>query len=336
MAWTDQLNIKAKIGQLLMVGFEGSEFSPKLKNFLDQYRPGGIILFARNFIDPPQLTELCRQLHKWAAEQSPPIPLLIATDHEGGRVQRFKKDFTILRPPAEIKTPEEAYKTGKLIGDELTAAGVNMNMMPLLDINTNPDNPIIADRAFGDTPGRVIELALPFIGGMREEGVIAVGKHFPGHGDTSKDSHKTMPVVDAPQETLYNRELVPFQAAFRAGLSAVMTAHVLYPAWDEDNPATLSTFILNGILRREMNFDGIIISDDMLMGALESDTIGATACQAFMTGVDLFIIGAEADTQVQIFDSLLAACENDMLAGKRLEEALRRLFKLKRKFLLKD
>ncbi len=336
MTRIDELSLEAKLGQLLMLGFEGTEFSPELRRFCQKTRPGGVILFERNFVNRRQLTQLCSDLRNWALEHSPPIPLLIATDHEGGRVQRFKEDFTVLPPPGEISDSEQAYWLGKVIGAELKSVGVNMNMAPLLDVNSNPHNPIIGDRSLGSNPQRVIQLALPLIKGMQEEGMIAVGKHFPGHGQTDLDSHKDLPTVSVTEETLQQRELAPFKAAIAANLSAVMTAHVLYPAWDKSNPATLSPFILHKILRQKMEFDGIIISDDLLMGALKNANIGSVACRALLAGVDLLLIGAQPDSQVQVLESLQAAWESGALSAGRLEESLRRLFKLKAQYLTGD
>jgi beta-N-acetylhexosaminidase len=333
MAWIDELSLEAKLGQLLMVGFDGTEFSPGLRRFCQKYRPGGVILFERNFVNRQQLTRLCSDLQNWALEQSPPIPLLIATDHEGGRVQRFKEDFIPLPPAGTISSPEQAYWLGKLMGTELKAAGINMNMAPVLDVNSNSNNPIIGERSLGNNPQRVIQLALPLIKGMQEEGVIAVGKHFPGHGQTDLDSHQTLPTVAAEKKILQQRELPPFKAAIAANLSAVMTAHVLYPAWDESNPATLSPFILNKLLRQKMGFDGIIVSDDLLMGALKDAGIGSVACRSLLAGVDLLLVGTQPDSQVLVLESLQTARESGALSVRRLEESLRRLFKLKAQYL---
>lgn len=334
MAWIDELSIEAKLGQLLMVGFEGTEFSPEFRSFCQRYRPGGVILFARNFVNRQQLKQLCSDLQNWALTQSPPIPLLIATDHEGGRIQRFKEGFTILPPPGYISTPEQAHWTGKIIGAELASVGINMNMAPLLDISSNPNNPIIGDRALSNDPQEVIQLALPFIEGMQEKGVIAVGKHFPGHGDTDLDSHKDLPTVSANMETLHKRELLPFQTAITAKIPALMSAHVLYPAWDKTNPATLSPTILKKLLRQQMGFNGVIISDDLLMGALQGATIESVVCRAVQAGVDLLLIGANSDSQIKAAKALRAAYKRGSISTSRLDESLQRLFKLKNQYLV--
>ena len=328
------LSAPAKLGQLLMLGFEGGEFSPGLERLLQKYRPGGVILFERNYRNRRQLKQLCRNLQTWALSQSPPLALFIATDHEGGPVQRFRREFTILPPAAEINDPQQAYWLGKVIGRELAAVGLNMNMAPVLDVNSNPQNPIIGKRAFADSPRGVIELTIPFIKGMQEEGIIAVGKHFPGHGDTTLDSHKALPVVSAGEKTLLRRELPPFKAAVLGGrVDVMMTAHVLYPAWDKNDPATTSAFILQKILRQKLGFDGIIISDDLLMGALAGAQIGQTACRALEAGVDILLLCAESETQEQVFDALQDAYQRGRLTEERLQESLARIWKIKQRYL---
>ncbi|MBI5788404.1 MAG: beta-N-acetylhexosaminidase [Candidatus Schekmanbacteria bacterium] len=332
----DQLSLKAKIGQLLLIGFDGCEFTPELEHYLDQYSPGGVILFKRNYQNRQQLIKLCSELQSWAKKQFPAIPLFIAVDHEGGRVQRFRSEFTLLPPAGTIKSAQEAYRIGKTMGRELTGAGINMNLAPVLDVNSNPQNPIIGDRSYGSTPERVIELALPLMLGMMEEGLIAVGKHFPGHGDTSLDSHLALPTVDAAPDILRQRELAPFAAAIGNGLPAIMTAHVLYPAWDGNNPATTSPFILTELLRRQMGFAGVVISDDMLMKALNSDKIEIVAVQSFMAGVDFFIVGDKKDIQINIFESLYKAVQNGLITDSRLDQSLQRIFNLKTKYITRN
>ncbi|HEX9154160.1 MAG TPA: glycoside hydrolase family 3 protein, partial [Nitrospira sp.] len=241
-----ELTSREKIGQLLMVGFMGTSVTPELASFIKEYKPGGVILFSRNLESVGQIVELTNDLQRC----SPRSPLLISIDQEGGRVSRLPKGFTIF-PPCELlgrcNSSELAYAAAATIAKELKAVGVNMNMAPVLDVNSNPDNPVIGDRAFGSTPDVVSEMALVTAAGLQDHKVVACGKHFPGHGDTNADSHKELPVVQASRERLEVVEFPPFRRAVTAGIATMMTAHVLYKALDDQLPATLSSAVITNL-----------------------------------------------------------------------------------------
>jgi len=273
---------------LLVLGFDGPVLPDRVRDLLGQGL-GGVALFARNLADADQVRRLNREIREAARDWPPP---LIAVDQEGGRVQRLRR-LCSLRPPAREVGRQgsgAARDLGRSIGEDLRDLQFNTDFAPVLDLDTHPANPIIGDRAFGETPEEAIGPALSFLGGLRDAGIQPCGKHFPGHGDARADSHLEMPVIEAPEDLMSRREMVPFQAAFQAGLDLVMTAHCLYPALDPDLPATLSRTILRNWLRDRLGYQGCVISDDLGMKAISdrypSDFVARQGLQA---GLDLFL-----------------------------------------------
>lgn len=333
-----------------MIGFDGHRVSKELKEIVLHYCIGGIILFSRNIEDPVQLANLCNDLQVL----SPDIPLFISIDQEGGRVSRLKEPFTQL-PPARFfgrslererdtgaESPRERRRIveivnnlGRIIARELRSVGINMNLAPVLDTNTNPNNPVIGDRSFGSDPCMVSTLGNAFMEGLRENGVIATGKHFPGHGDTDCDSHKQLPVVQHDVERLERIELRPFIEAIGIGLETIMTAHILYPAWDPLMPATLSERIVKELLRKTIGFEGLILSDDMEMDAIARNySIEKATVNAVKAGVDVIIIGSDLEKQEGAVQSVLKAVDEGVLSETRIEESVERIKRLKNKYLL--
>lgn len=316
-----------------MLGFDGTAVSPGWAELQARYKPGGMILFARNLEDPAQIIALTNGLQT----RSPHCPLLIAIDQEGGRVSRLPKGFTIFPPCGLVgacRSEELAYAAAAVTAAELRAVGVNMNMAPVLDVHSNPDNPIIGDRAYGTGPDVVAELGVAAVRGFQGKGVVACGKHFPGHGDTSTDSHKELPVVKASVEVLFERELPPFRRAIAEGLASIMTAHVVYPALDAQRPATLSPAILTGLLREQLGFDGVIVTDDLEMHAIvDHHGIGDAAVQAFLAGADILLICKDHDRAVAAMEAVRKAVESGIISPDRLDTSVRRIMQLKRKFL---
>ena len=257
------MTLREAIGQLFILGFEGRVASQALKAFLRECHPGGLILFARNLGSPEELAALTATL-----QAASPTPLFVAIDQEGGRVARLGPPFTQWPSPSEVGafgSVKLTYALGEAMAKELLAVGINMNLAPVLDVLTNPENPVMAGRSFGADPKAVAQLGTAFFRGQRDAGVIAVGKHFPGHGDTVTDSHLALPVVRHDLARLLAVELAPFVEAIHEGIAALMTAHLLVPALDAEWPATLSRAILSDLLRDQLGFAGLIISDDLLM-----------------------------------------------------------------------
>ena len=322
------LSLAEKVGQLFMVGIEGTEVTPELAAWMATYGWGGVIIFGRNVESPVQLLCLTQGLQA-AAPACGHLPLLIAVDQEGGRVARLKAPFTTFPTAATVgQTGSEqlAYHVGAAIATELRAVGINMDMAPVLDVLTNPANTVIGDRAFGTDPHCVARQGVACMRGMHAAGVLAVGKHFPGHGDTRLDSHVALPVSERTVAQLEACELLPFQEAIAAGLQAIMTAHVIYKAWDPHQPATLSSSILSGILREEMRFPGVIISDDLEMAAV-SETLPweEVPLRALRAGVDLLLICHHRQRQEQAYARVFSAMQRGELPEALVDRAVARV-----------
>jgi beta-N-acetylhexosaminidase len=323
---------RQKIGQLFMVGFLGTSVTSDLASFIKEYKPGGVILFSRNLESVEQMVELTNDLQAC----SPHSPLLISIDQEGGRVSRLPKGFTIF-PPCDLlgrcNSTELAYAAAATIAKELRAVGVNMNMAPVLDVNSNPDNPVIGDRAFGTTPGVVGELGLATAAGLQDNKVVACGKHFPGHGDTNADSHKELPVVDASRERLENIEFPPFRRAIGQGIASLMTSHVLYRALDNEFPATLSPTIITDFLRRELRYDGVVLTDDLEMHAIiDHYGVEDAAVRAVLAGCDVLLICKDRDREVAAFGAVEQAVAAGTISTERLNLSAARIARLKERF----
>ena len=327
------MTLRHQVGQLFMVGLNGTELFQERSVWLKEYRPGGVILFSRNLADAAQIATLTNSLQ----EQTQDGPLFIAVDQEGGRVSRLPSGFTIFPPAAQIGARGSsalAYQAATITATELRAVGINMNMAPVLDIHTNPLNPVIGDRAFGTTVDRVGEMGMATIAGFQDHRMIACGKHFPGHGETVSDSHQELPTVDLPEDRLKQVECQPFSQAIHHGLATIMTAHVLYPALDQTMPATLSSRILTTLLRQEMGFTGLIISDDLEMNAITDHwSIGEAAIHSLQAGADLLLICHHQDRQTEAIEAVQKAVDQGILSRDRIESSLARLNHLKDQFL---
>lgn len=328
------MTLRDKVGQLFMLGFLGTSVSKDLAGLMETYRPGGMIVFARNLESADQIAHLTNELQKLAR----PAPLLLAIDQEGGRVSRLPAGFTIFPPCGvlgQCGSTELAYAVAAATALELRAVGLNMNMAPVLDLNTNPNSPIIGDRAFSADPKQVSELGVATIAGLQDNRVIACGKHFPGHGDTTADSHKELPIMDGTAERLHQMELRPFRFAIEHGLTTVMTAHVLYPGLDPQYPATLSPVILTDLLRHQLGFDGVILTDDLEMQAIvDHYGIEEAAVLALQAGADILLICKDQSREVKTMEAVYQAVKDGTLPEQRLETSLRRIARLKERFLM--
>ena len=284
-------------------------------------------------MDVEQVASLTNSLQ----EHAPNPPLLIAIDQEGGRVSRLPQGFTIFPSAASIaacQSTDVAYAMAEITAKELRAVGINMNMAPVLDVNSNPGNPIIGNRAYGSHPNQVCQFGVAVMQGLQDNGVIPCGKHFPGHGDTTTDSHKVLPVVNADRSRLDEVELVSFRHAIAQGLPTMMTAHVHYPALDPDAPATLSHFILTDLLRNELGFQGVTLTDDMEMRAiLDHGTIGEASVRSLQAGADMVLICHQRDRQTEAILAIEQALDRGELSIENLTCRFERISKLKQKFL---
>jgi beta-N-acetylhexosaminidase len=321
------LSIDEKIGQLLMVGVAGTEMIPETKALLSDLAPGGLILLGRNVREPTQLAALSAALQEGAS-----IPRFLAIDQEGGTVVRVAHGATVF--PGAMATgatgsTDLARLEGRISGTELAALGINMNLAPVLDVNSNRKNPVIGVRAYGDDPARVASLGTAYASGLQEAGVVAVAKHFPGHGDAIEDSHKDLPTLMHDLARLRSVELVPFGAASKAGIDAMMTAHLRFPKID-DVPATMSKVFLTDVLRGEIGFQGIVLTDDLEMKAIyDGIGVGPAAVKAIAAGADMLMVIWRRESKDVAKAALLAAVNDGRLPVARVDEAVRRTLSIK-------
>lgn len=330
----DSLTLEEKVGQVFMFGFPGRN-PEKARPLIEELKAGGIIYFARNTGEVAEVAALSETLQDIARRAGRKDGLFISCDQEGGIVARITGDAPLMPGPMSISAaggPELAFEVSRAIALELRAAGVNVNLAPDLDVNDNPHNPVIGVRSFGADPEHVGKMGSAAVRGFAAGGVLPVGKHFPGHGNTSVDSHLDLPVLEHPLERLNSVELVPFREAIRAGLEAIMSAHIVFKALDPDKPATLSEKVLKGLLRDELGFDGIIMTDCLEMDAIARHFGTARgAVEAFKAGCDMLLISHTFERQKEAYELLLAAVEEGYVPLSRLEEAVERILKLKHK-----
>ncbi len=321
---------KDALGELFIMGFSGKELGDDTAAFISQARIGGVILFSANYESPRQVTSLINQIQESRYGQ---LPLWITVDHEGGKVQRFKEGFTRL-PEADViakkDSPKLLFELSEKVATELSAVGVNVNFAPVADINSNPKNPVIGTRAYGEDEDTVSKMVSAFVRGHLTGGVQPCVKHFPGHGDTTVDSHFALPKVEDSLESLRARELRPFSKAFKSGCRWVMTAHLMNPNLDPELPATLSSAILEDLLRDEMRYTGLIVSDDLEMKAItEHYGVDEAPRLAIEAGCDLLIYRSEAATR-HAYAALVKALEEGRLMPERVLESAERSRELKK------
>jgi beta-N-acetylhexosaminidase len=315
------------VGELFWIGFEGTIAPPSLLEALRARRAGGVVLFARNLGAPHEIHALNAALQ--AARPDAALPLPICIDQEGGRVQRIKAPLPHWPPMGKVADAARAESVGRAMGEELAALGCNIDFAPVLDVHTNPQNPIIGDRAFANEPAAAATLALAYWRGLEAAGVRGCGKHFPGHGDTALDSHLDLPHVDAPLSRLREVELAPFARAVKAGVPMMMTAHVVYPQVDSW-PATMSPRWLTEILRGEFGYDGLIVSDDLDMKAVAARwPVEETVERAVLAGVDIFLACRDADIQARALAGLTRAAEKSAVREK-LEQSYARVARFRK------
>lgn len=326
--------LRRQIGQLLIAGFDGHQLTTELRAIAREFSLGGVILFARNVAEPEQVAEVAFE----ASRLMPDLPLWVSVDQEGGRVARLKAPFTVWPPMATLGRSGDvtlAERFARALASELKAVGVTLDFTPVLDIQTNPKNTVIGDRALANNAADVSRLGTAIIRTLHAEGLAACGKHFPGHGDTVADSHYELPLVEHPPDRLREVEFAPFRAAIEAGVGAIMTGHVFVPALDGERPGTLSTRIVTEILRQELKFDGVIFTDDMEMKAIAAQhTVPAAAVMAVQAGCDgVLVCSGDHSTQAATLEALIHAVEEDRLRLSRVEDALERHQRMKERFL---
>ncbi|MHA7962556.1 beta-N-acetylhexosaminidase [Paenibacillus sp. CAU 1782] len=332
------MTLDEKIGQLLLIGLDGKTISPFAKKMIQDNKVGGFILYKDNIKSAAQTAALLNSLK--AANKENSVPLWLSLDQEGGKVSRLPAEinkFPSAHELGALKDIEHTKDVGHALGLSVKALGFNMDFAPVLDIDSNPDNPVIGDRSFGSDADTVINHGLAMMHGISEAGVTTVVKHFPGHGDTSVDSHYALPVVGKSLDELGKLELLPFVEAVGQNADAVMVAHLLIPALDKDYPTSISDKAINGLLRSGLGYNGVVVTDDLTMGGLLQDNeIGEAAVRAVQAGADLLLVGHDEKLQQRVLAALSSSVKDGSITEDRLDESLHRLLALKQKYKLQD
>lgn len=328
---TLELELPRLCGQIIVGGFDGAELPPRYEAALRAGHRGGAILFRRNVPTVHQSAALCEAIRAAAPGDLPPF---IGVDQEGGRVTRMPAPFLTLPPMRDLGATLDLdliQRAGRAVAAELAAVGFNLNFAPVLDVDSNPENPIIGDRAFGRDPRTVMRSGVAFLRGMQDKNVLACGKHFPGHGDTSKDSHFELPVIEHTRERLEKIELPPFRAASGAGIASFMTAHIDVKSLDPGVPATMSRAINASLLRAEIGFEGVLFSDDLEMAAVAARyPVEDAAVESVWAGCDALLICKSEDAQDRAHEALIKQAERDRRFRDRCVEAVTRGLRVRR------
>jgi beta-N-acetylhexosaminidase len=334
----DSMSLDEKIGQLVVVGVDGFSMNDNINKLIKENKVGGVILFSKNVENSNQLVNLTNSIKTSNAQNK--IPLFISVDEEGGRVSRMPTEIKKLPSNKVIGKRNDgyfSYSIGKIIGEELKAFGFNMSFAPVMDINSNPANPVIGDRSFGNNVDIVNKLGIKTMEGIMDSNIIPVVKHFPGHGDTFVDSHVGLPLVNKDLTQLNDFELVPFKEAIKNNVDAIMVSHILFNKLDVDFPASMSKVIITNILRENLKFQGVVITDDMTMGAIiKNYDIGDASVKSINAGSDLILVCHDFDNELKVINSLKVAVQNNIISEERLNESVYRILKLKEKYVIND
>lgn len=325
------MTLDEKIGQMLLTGFEGTIMTSELETLIHDFHVGGLIFFGHNIENKAQVQALTAAITETAA-----IPPFLSLDEEGGRVSRLPDDVPQFPSAQEIGAQNDiqvAIENGKQLGNVLQELGFNMDHAPVLDINSNPNNTVIGDRAFGTDAETVSQFGVATMQALSERQIIPTVKHFPGHGDTAIDSHFGLPIVTKSVSELEAFEFLPFQAAIAAGGDAIMVSHIILEQVDPDYPATLSPSVVTNILRTQLGFEGVVLSDDMNMGAITQNfTLAQASVQSILAGMDIILIGGNLSGIEEVVMAIKEAIANQTLSEARLDESVYRILKLKQKY----
>ena len=323
-----------KIGQLLFIGIRGKTLTQEETEFIIKNNIGGVILFARNIESPQQVHALCTQIQSTRHKMRDKLPLFIGVDQEGGRVARMKAPFTQWPPLAKIGALDStsvAFRFAMDMGNELRSVGINTDFAPCVDVYTNPKNEIIGDRSLSTDPEVVAKLSSALVRGYIKSGIIPCAKHFPGHGNTIADSHDELPIEDADIERLRSVELVPFKKVFRARLDMVMTGHLKFPNIDPEWPVTMSTKFMKDLLRDELRYRGLAITDDLDMRALSAHySVEEIAVRSFMAGCDILLYCNKFDHPAIAMDALLKAAKDHKISAQQVDDSYNRVLAVKK------
>ena len=325
----NKMNLEERIGQLIMIDYrETKEMTIDLENALSTYKPGGFILFKSNIADYEQTHKLLTDIKSIGS-----IPTMISVDQEGGRVQRLGENvgfevYQAMSKIGETNNPNVAYELARKMGKELHDIGVDMDMAPILDIFSNPKNTVIGDRAFGKESKTVTEMALAYAKGLKDENIIAVGKHFPGHGDTAKDSHIELPIVEKELEQLKQLELIPFIEAIHQNIPGIMVGHIAVPKITKDTlPASLSPIMISDLLRNDLKYDGLIIPDSLKMKALSNHFTNENIyLRCIQAGNDIMLMPQDIN---EAFNTIYRAVNEGKISEERINQSVLRILSTK-------
>lgn len=335
-----ELSVSEKVGQLIMAGMDGTEVDEAAKELIRSYNVGGLIFYSNNMKDAKEALQLFNNLKEINVQQKSGIPLFMSVDEEGGKVSRMPptlKKIPSAKKVGDTKNKQLATQIGNVIGDQLQSFGLNMDYAPVLDVNSNPKNPVIGDRAYGNEINIVSQMGIAVMKGLQQRNIIPVVKHFPGHGDTSVDSHIGLPIVNHNIERLRQLELVPFKQAIAEGADAVMIAHILMPKIDKSAPASFSSIIIHDLLREELGFAGVVISDDMTMGAItEHYDMGEAAVKFIQAGGNVVLVGHGMENIQSVAKALTDAVQQGEITPQMLDERVTQVLQLKQKYQLTD
>lgn len=330
----DSMSLEDKVGQMLMFTYPGTTVNETVRTLVEEWRIGGLVLLGPNVAGPRPLSDFVSEVQALSQENTG-RGLLLAIDQEGGLVLRLNEFFTPF-PSAEAVgatgDPGLARELAKAMGEEMRAVGLNMNLAPVLDVAGHPISPPIETRSFGEDPTLVSQMGTAYVQGLHDAGIIATGKHFPGHGSAPADSHAILPIDERDADTIRATDIAPYRESISAGIDVVMTAHVAYPALNENEiqPGTVSPRIVDGLLRQELGFDGVVITDSMTMGAItDSYDIGEAAVLAVLAGADIILMTGDLGTQGHVRQALLTAAEDGRLSMERIDQSVSRILRLK-------
>jgi beta-N-acetylhexosaminidase len=330
---TSTMSNEQLAGQRLMIGFEGTELSVRLKHLIDRLKIGGVILFAYNIQSPDQVAKLCSSIQNYGITGGN-LPLFIGVDQEGGQVARLKAPFTEFPGNPHMKSEGDAEEFARITAAELTQVGINMNMAPVMDIAPRDMKSIMADRAFGHEPELVKRMGITVIRHLQKNNIMAVAKHFPGIGRTTLDSHLDMPTFDAGLADLQAFDMIPFEASIANNVSGIMLSHILYSSVDPRWPASLSDIIARKILREQMGFEGLTLTDDLDMGAIAKRYDMPTIVdRAMAADIDIVMICHEGPNIELAFESILKRISDSPAMKAKAIRSVQRIMELKRRYL---
>jgi len=328
----DKMTIDEKIGQMILAGFEGTQINQYTNTLINDFKIGGVILFKRNIESSQQLKKLTTDINKLNNN----TPLFISVDEEGGRVSRLPGNV-LKFPKASVvgQTNDEkyAYENGEKLGNILSEHGINMDHAPVLDIYSNPKNTVIGDRAFGTDENIVSKMGIATMKGLEDSNVIPTVKHFPGHGDTEVDSHFGLPIVNKSLEQLKNFEFIPFKKAIENNCDVIMVSHIILDKIDNTNPSSLSKKIITDVLRGDLGFNKVVVTDDMNMAAITNNrSVEKASIESIKAGSDIILIGSGFETVKSVTEEIKLAIDSNEISEERINESVYRILKLKGKY----